>query len=118
MVTSSEYLAELIAKAEALRPRFQRDVVQALEAAGLTGVVEVRVGPLKRPGRITQKAAEKYRGDFSRVLDIVRLTVVCQDVATLTQTFVAMANTPVFELCRTKNRLHPAFDPTASAGYR
>eukprot|EP00035_Acanthoeca_spectabilis_P028189 m.469548 g.469548 ORF g.469548 m.469548 type:complete len:857 (+) comp28696_c0_seq1:148-2718(+) len=115
-----EYLAELMAKADAVHPLLCRDLVRAVSAAGLmaNGKVSVLPGPPKRPARIAQKAAGKYNGDFARVLDFARVTLACVDVETIAEAFRAVISIPEFRVLRAKNRLHPAHDPAASAGYR
>lgn len=62
-----EYLAELIVTAETLRPRLYHTVHSALTGAEMLTGVTIEVGPLKKAGRITQKAAGKYGGDYSKV---------------------------------------------------
>lgn len=111
------YLAELITMAETVRPRFQLRVAHTLAKHTLTSA-EVLVGPLKRAGRIAQKAADKYKGCYANVLDLVRLTVVCTALPELTKAFEAIASMRGTRLIRAKNRLHGAFDATQSAGYR
>jgi hypothetical protein len=65
--TDPEYLSELLVVAESLRPRFLQRIQDALAVSNVGSVVEVCGGPLKKAGRITQKAAGKYRGDYSKV---------------------------------------------------
>lgn len=114
----SEYLAELVARAEAVRPRFQATVHRILATAELTDLAQIHFGALKRPARIAQKSAEKYGGDYSRVCDLVRMTIVCDSIKVVTQAFLAIAQSDGLRVERVKNRLHPAFDATTSVGYR
>lgn len=104
-------------KAEALRPFFQSRVAHWLAKCEVFPV-ELIPGSLKRPERIAQKAAEKYRGCYAEVLDLVRLTIVCGDLVDVRAAFKAIATMPGTRLVRAKNRLHPAFDAAQSAGYR
>ena len=58
----------------------------------------------------------RYGGDYAKVLDLVRLTVVCHDLDGLFKAFRAIvARMPVV---RAKNRLCKVYDATASGGYR
>lgn len=71
--------------------------------------------------RALQKAQEEYNGDYSRILDYCRISIVC---ATLQQTkevldfFIDETLGHHFQVCRVKDRISRVFDTQLSGGSR
>ena len=121
-------LAWVYADAEAAKPILDAmvnaavDAVKAAEAAsdrgsGGDGVVVVSPLELKEALRAAAKALEKYGGNFARVLDVARLTVVCDTLGQVAAVIEELGKTEGV-VARIKNRLDEAFDTGPSAGYR
>eukprot|EP00301_Raphidiophrys_heterophryoidea_P005480 c12294_g2_i1.p1 GENE.c12294_g2_i1~~c12294_g2_i1.p1 ORF type:complete len:777 (-),score=233.49 c12294_g2_i1:135-2465(-) len=109
-------------------------------SGGVAGVeVEVEMGGLKAVERAMEKTVEEYEGDFSRLLDLARGSIVCKDIGDAVQVIEVlthMANKsqtnndndnnpnndekwPNFDIVRVKNRLDPMFGAAIeSGGYR
>lgn len=125
---SPKYLVGLMASAEQSVPMMRRMLLATLQDVGKALGAEVSsdglavagvklvIGPLKKLNRVCQKAAEKYEGNYSRVLDILRATIVCTTPAEIRAVLRALP--ALGALCRGKNRLHPCFDAQAQGGYR
>jgi hypothetical protein len=84
---------------------------------------ELKLADLKHPKRYIGKARLGYHDDYSCVLDIIRSSFVCENVAhmrTAVQCFLdgVEANADVWKVVRYKNRFAPSYDATASRGYR
>lgn len=111
-------------QAEAAIPEMTRLIEEALAAGKAAGLgprpagIRVVVGPLKARTRALAKIFEKYGGDVLRLLDIARLTVVCdteEGVAWALRAFKAAG----LDFCRIKNRMHPSFRAVEeTGGYR
>eukprot|EP00747_Dinoflagellata_sp_TGD_P135367 gnl/TRDRNA2_/TRDRNA2_175457_c0_seq2.p1 gnl/TRDRNA2_/TRDRNA2_175457_c0~~gnl/TRDRNA2_/TRDRNA2_175457_c0_seq2.p1 ORF type:complete len:575 (+),score=63.10 gnl/TRDRNA2_/TRDRNA2_175457_c0_seq2:112-1836(+) len=74
--------------------------------------------PLKKETRVLQKVMRSYGGDVSRVLDIVRASIVYPGLHDLTvglRTIIADENVVIKSI---KNRFDSTYDASASAGYR
>eukprot|EP01062_Namystynia_karyoxenos_P017778 TRINITY_DN16580_c0_g1_i1.p1 TRINITY_DN16580_c0_g1~~TRINITY_DN16580_c0_g1_i1.p1 ORF type:complete len:1079 (+),score=323.79 TRINITY_DN16580_c0_g1_i1:136-3237(+) len=73
---------------------------------------------MKAPERSLQKTMEEYSGDYSRLCDIVRGSLVCETAAGVQVALRHLSTSPALRLLRVKNRLDPAFDAEPSGGYR
>jgi hypothetical protein len=58
----------------------------------------------------------RYHGDFSRLLDLVRLTIACTEVKYVTLLIDGIHTDPKLKILRIKNRLDPAAVCASSAG--
>ena len=76
------------------------------------------VAPLKALKRVTEKAAEKYDGDFSRVTDLARATLECETLAGVRAVIAALAADGEWTVVLIKNRLMEEFDASETGGYR
>ena len=81
-------LADLLArcdqaKAAIVDAYLVKDIEAHCQAEGWT--IEMKNAPNKGRERILVKANEKYHGDITRLQDIVRFTVICDDIPTLYQ---------------------------------
>ena len=91
------------------------------EASGLgprpRGITLLR-GPLKARIRAWAKIFEKYLGEIERLLDITRVTVVCETAEGVAWVLRAFRCAKL-DFPRLKNRLHPAFRADdETGGYR
>jgi len=97
-------------------------------------------GPVKRPLRSMQKATRRYRRDLACLTDLVRCTIVCNDItkaAQVLKVIVAkcssddkpqstkyaaarsgMEDDIILRVHKIKNRFDPEYDDTTTAGYR
>ena len=64
-------MAQLLAKAEATQPAFQ----QAMQDLAASELAVVLVGPVKTEDSAVRKALNKYKGDPSKLTDMVRATI-------------------------------------------
>lgn len=111
--------------AEATLPKLQEavgtavaDAEQELRASSVEPHIKVKHAPLKAYERAAAKAAEKYKMNFSKLLDIARLTVVCDSLAEVMAVLYKLRASTDVRIVRMKNRVHPLFPADESAGYR
>jgi hypothetical protein len=75
-------------------------------------VVQLKVGPIKRPARIAVKVGE-YREEkgaehwphSSFVTDILRASYICRDARSMVQAFEGLSASPYFQVVRLKNKI-------------
>ena len=84
---------------------------------GIPGIV-VLPGGVKREPRIVMKTFLKYRGDFSLVQDMSRITVVVDTLEQVADVVEAIQKSGYFVIVRCKNRWDPAMAVLAEGGYR
>ena len=116
---STSYLLLLYADAERTLPHLRalsRRV--SVTASHMGGPVVVTVAPLKGAARACAKTLEKYRGDFSRLTDLARMTFECETLTGALAVLNALAADGAFTLLLLKNRLMLAFDADPTGGYR
>mmetsp|Transcript_74915 Transcript_74915/g.200976 ORF Transcript_74915/g.200976 Transcript_74915/m.200976 type:complete len:564 (-) Transcript_74915:54-1745(-) len=78
----------------------------------------IKWGKIKSLSRSIEKVSRVYHQDASRLIDLVRQTVIYREVCDLKAGLAAMQRDPDVTLLRIKNRLDPAFNASDSAGYR
>ena len=94
-----------------------RDAVEGREGC------EVVLPPKPTKGilRALQKAQEEYEGDYTRILDLARVSIICDrvtQVAAVLEWLLAPERKPRFEFVRTKDRLSRNWDAEMSGGNR
>eukprot|EP00966_Prymnesium_polylepis_P247779 5729505-Prymnesium_polylepis.1 len=70
--------------------------------------VVVAPKPTKGLARALQKCQEEYEGDYTRILDYARITIVCDNLpvlAAILEWLLAQSRAPRFAGIRTKDRL-------------
>ena len=118
-----EYILLLMQTAEETKAGFDdvcADVCKrACEMLGGDKRIEAVFSRLKSLDRITKKGADKYRRNYKKVLDVVRMTFVCHDIHGALAALTCLSNAKGLRLIRVKNRMHPAFDHrnSTTAGY-
>ena len=68
-----------------------------------------------------QKVQEEYEGDYTRLLDLARVTIICDTILELLKVLewlICGDRAPRFEVCRTKDRLSRSWDAELSGGNR
>ena len=77
--------------------------------------------PVKGVLRCMQKVQEEYEGDYTRLLDLARVTIICDTILELLKVLewlIRGDRAPRFEVCRTKDRLSRSWDAELSGGNR
>jgi hypothetical protein len=91
-------------------------------AVGNTGVeVVVPSRPTKGVPRALQKTLEEYEGDYTRLLDYARITLVFEELSQLEEALaflLAAERAPRFVAVRTKDRLSRSWNAEMSGGNR
>ena len=91
-------------------------------AVGNTGVeVVVPSKPTKGVPRALQKTLEEYEGDYTRLLDYARITLVFEELSQLEEALaflLAAERAPRFVAVRTKDRLSRSWNAEMSGGNR
>ena len=113
-------LMQLMGLALQAVPKLQqlaRDAVEGREGC------EVVLPPKPTKGilRALQKAQEEYEGDYTRILDLARVSIICDrvtQVAAVLEWLLAPERKPRFEFVRTKDRLSRNWDAEMSGGNR
>lgn len=83
----------------------------------VVGETHPKHSPVKSPERTVQKLQRSYGLENAlRVLDLVRATIVCQDLHLVSQVVDVVRNDPRVRVLREKNHFSPNFD--APTGYR
>jgi hypothetical protein len=126
----------LYAQAMLLNPIFQKKVQQiALASSGFFLVTLSsernettvsftpacdwhRKGVLKRVDRVIEKVVRSYKGDVSRICDIVRQCIAFDAVHDISRAIQAIDADPEIQVVRIKNRMSPVYDARRSCGYR
>eukprot|EP00039_Didymoeca_costata_P033098 m.40711 g.40711 ORF g.40711 m.40711 type:complete len:903 (-) comp9698_c0_seq1:102-2810(-) len=115
-------LAALYLRAEMIKPILEKEVSSILAVCRKKGVVEAKViyAPLKTQDRAAAKVFEKYHGEFDRLCDIARLTIIVQSFSDLFTVLSEMTShkRKLLKITRVKNRLDPVYDATLSGYYR
>eukprot|EP00929_Paragymnodinium_shiwhaense_P074167 TRINITY_DN37933_c0_g1_i1.p1 TRINITY_DN37933_c0_g1~~TRINITY_DN37933_c0_g1_i1.p1 ORF type:complete len:641 (-),score=105.01 TRINITY_DN37933_c0_g1_i1:160-2082(-) len=106
-------LSLLYVQAYALNDHFQTKC--ASWAAGVGRHVRA---PPKRTTRAIEKMFRSYRGDPSKLLDLVRSSIVCDTVEEVLDIFKRITTDPSAGIVRMKNRFNPHYDSSESGGYR
>ena len=78
----------------------------------------VKWASLKKRERAMEKIVRIYSSDVSKILDIVRQSIIFDSVADLTSCLCVISEDEDVELVRVKNRLDRRYDASATAGYR
>lgn len=73
---------------------------------------------LKSQRRAVEKLFRSYKGDVSRLVDVVRQCIVFDHVGQIVECLRAFEADKDLIVERIKNRLHPEYDDERSAGYR
>ncbi len=133
---SIQSLDLLYAQAMMLNPIFQNKVQQiALASSGFFNVTLSsdrnessisftpacdwhRKGVLKLVDRVIEKVVRSYKGDVSRICDIVRQCIAFDAVPDICRAIQAIDADPEIQVLRIKNRMSPVYDPRLSCGYR
>lgn len=104
----AEALLKLVAAVETLAAK-----------AGVQSGITIVPGPPKKQGRAWAKVVGKYNGDPAGLLDMCRVTVVCDTAEQLARFVEAWAAAPRTLRCpRIKARLDPHYDARDAGGYR
>jgi len=77
--------------------------------------------PTKGIKRILQKTQEEYEGDYTRLLDYARASILCLtlvEVSTILERLVGATGTKRWKVCRVKDRLSRKWDSEQSGGNR
>lgn len=77
--------------------------------------------PTKGMARALQKTQEEYEGDYTRILDYARVSIVCETLKVLAECcewLVSAERAPRFVVVRTKDRLSREWDAEESGGNR
>ena len=112
---SAEFLLLLLADAERSQPMLA-ELAEQVETA--VPEIEAKLGPIKTTARATAKAMSKYEGDFSRLTDLARMTVVCTHIEHARRALDTMASAAGWKVLLIKDRLQLAYDPVLTGGYR
>lgn len=81
-------------------------------------VVDVVPGGLKKYPRMVFKGCVNYGGDFSKIRDISRITVVVQTLVEVAAVVTALSESGKFVIVRCKNRFSAKVSVLATGGYR
>ena len=111
--TPFESANDLLAEAEEAQPIMLESMRKAIAAFPGSHFV---AGPLKRKERIVEKAEKEYGGNYARVVDVVRASVVFQNAADLARLIGSLSDDEATEVkvVRVKDR----FSIPVSGGYR
>ena len=106
----------------ALHAAPELNVLAEEAVAGLAGCEVLHSPkPVKGIHRCMQKVQEEYEGDYTRLLDLARVTIMCDTIVELERILSWLLNgerAPRFEACRTKDRLSRSWDAELSGGNR
>lgn len=99
------------------------DVVQTLgtrwsAVAGADAAARFQRAPVKTPKRAIEKRWRSYNGRPENLVDIVRTSIVCGEVAEIHAVMQAIVADDTVEIVRIKNRFAPHHDARLTAGYR
>ena len=68
--------------------------------------------------QVMEKSRLAYKGDFARLKDYRRASVVCPDIPFIIKFVAAIENNPKLLVCRHKNRFDKGYLAKESGGYR
>lgn len=119
--TSLHTLLYLLKQAMHAGPFLQRLMDQGI--AGIDGCkILTPPNPTKNISRALEKAHSKYMGDYTRLLDYARTSVVCDTFSAMEKVLSWLCNdaAPAFSVCRIKDRisLEGGYDAESSGGNR
>lgn len=112
-------LEEVMAAADVVEPVFLDEVDQLCEVRGIKPMLTSKITEdfctLKDGVRAQEKAMDRYDGDFSRLFDVLRASIICSDYASLLTAWTRLnSNSHSWKVLRLKNRfLNPSL-----TGYR
>ena len=120
--TDQATLMMLLSLALHAAPELNALAEEAVAGAG-SGLCEVLHSPkpVKGVQRCMQKVQEEYEGDYTRLLDLARVTIICDTLVELERVLAWLldgARAPPFVVCRTKDRLSRSWDAEMSGGNR
>ena len=95
--------------------RYREVVDREAAAAAKAGGGPVKWSGIKALRRAVEKAVRSYRHDSSRLMDIVRQSLVFADLQSLTRCLEDMVQDPEVQLVQIKNRMDPECDSRASS---
>ena len=107
-------LAQEVTSEVALREARQHDAKEAAEGADST--VHSIIAPLKGSVRATVKTLEKYRGKFSYLTDLARMTFKCRTLQQALLVVDVLCNCRGWKILLIKNRLMLEFDASETGG--
>ena len=121
---SIDTLVALLATGEDFALPALRIVADSVRTCGGPGT-EVKMGPLKGYPRCLNKTEEDYGGDYTRLVDLVRTTIIFESLLGLVKGLRWLLDPPesdsnqvLFKPRRAKDRLSLAWDAEMSGGYR
>eukprot|EP00960_Hanusia_phi_P077632 768720-Hanusia_phi.AAC.1 len=79
---------------------------------------KVRFAKLKSIDRCVEKISRAYAGDVSRLFDIVRQSIVFENLSSLQRCLEMIAEDSELQVIRVKNRFDRSYDPRQTGGYR
>jgi len=88
------------------------DVQSLAKKAG----VEFHSGGATKSHRVMEKSRLAYKGDFARLKDYRRASVVCPDIPFIIKFVAAIENNPKLLVCRHKNRFDKSYPRKSQAG--
>ena len=113
--TTPQYLEHLEAAFAAVDDGLYAEAERIAAAHGL----EFKKGPHKKGDRCMEKALLCYGGDFSRLKDLRRCSIVCPTMAAVLAACRGVVADPAIDVLRVKNRFAPGYPAKEqSAGYR
>lgn len=74
--------------------------------------------PLKTHTRAIEKVWRSHGGKSECLLDVSRCGIVCASLGQMCSLVAAITDDPDASILRCKNRFHPNYDSTETAGYR
>jgi len=106
-------LAREVCETSGMDPSFRVQECPEKENPKL-GKTRVQIGPLKSRERSEEKARDDYDGDFAKLFDVVRGSILCSNTSQMHSCVEALRKRPGCTIVRLKNRLrNPLF-----TGYR
>ena len=109
-------LVERYQRAAAVKPEFDTAVREVADSLGLTHAPKIP-DQLKGIDRAIEKTMADYKGDPSRLRDLVRATVVIDDIGQVQRAIDALG-ARFGEFSKLRNTLTPDSQPTSPDGYR
>lgn len=79
---------------------------------------QIKWATLKSPLRAVEKLVRAYQNDSSRLLDLVRQSIIVDNVEDVIRCLELVMADPELVVVRIKNRLDPGYDGVETAGYR
>jgi len=110
----SDYYANLECEFEDLDPTLFKE---AEAVAALLGLV-FHPGPPKKDTRVMEKTQLAYSGNYAKLKDLRRASVVCPTIKDVMRFIKAVQDGKTLTICRVKNRFSKTYDANLSGGYR